>query len=194
MEVTGKILNILRGQGNHPTALVEMEGITVQQVLKLQQLDRITVSFKPYRKKRSLNANSYYWKLCSELASAMHVSRAEMHNILLDRYGVFATDESENRIVHFMPENTNHLKMVNMHYSPAGVRIAYEGTVYCKYYVLKGSSSFNTKEMSDLIEGTVSECKEMDIETLPPAEIERMIKSYAKKNDKGSAVFSPDES
>jgi len=44
--------------------------------------------------------------------------------------------------------------------------------------MLKGSSAYDTQEMSVLIEGLVSECKELGIETLPPDEIKRMLMTY----------------
>jgi archaellum component FlaG (FlaF/FlaG flagellin family) len=40
--------------------------------------------------------------------------------------------------------------------------------------VFFGSSTFDTKSMSVFIDGIVSECKELGIETLPPDELERM--------------------
>lgn len=56
--------------------------------------------------------------------------------------------------------------------------------MYRWFYQIKGSSEYNTKEMSHLIDGIVSECKEMKIETLPPWEVERMMTAYAKKVEK----------
>lgn len=41
-----------------------------------------------------------------------------------------------------------------------------------------GSSTFDSKEMASFIDGIVSECKEMGIETLPPDEIERMRREW----------------
>ena len=40
--------------------------------------------------------------------------------------------------------------------------------------VYYGSSTFDTKEMSVFIDGIVRECKELGIETMTPAELERM--------------------
>ena len=56
--------------------------------------------------------------------------------------------------------------------------------MYRTYMMLKGSSEYDTKEMSHLIDGLVSECKEMGIETLPPEELERMMAAYGKKIEK----------
>lgn len=55
------------------------------------------------------------------------------------------------------------------------------GVMYRTYMMLKGSSEYDTKEMSRLIDGLVSECKEMGIETMPPEELERMMAAYEKK-------------
>jgi len=44
-----------------------------------------------------------------------------------------------------------------------------------------GSSTYNTKEMSVLIDGIVNECKEQGIETLTPEEIADMKRKWLKK-------------
>ena len=183
-----KILQIMRGHGNRPTVLMEIEGITVPQLIKLQGWETLSLTLKKYREKRSLNANSYYWKLCRDLAHEMDTSEEEMHNQLLERYGVYRTDEDGNLIPHFLPDSVNYLKKKYDHYTPAGSWLDHEGTRYCKYWELKGSSEYDSKEMGHLIEGLISECKECGIETIPPAELERMMKEYAKKHDEVPAV------
>ncbi len=40
--------------------------------------------------------------------------------------------------------------------------------------VIRGSHTYDNKEMSALIDGTVEDAKEMGIETLSPGEIERL--------------------
>lgn len=44
-----------------------------------------------------------------------------------------------------------------------------------------GSSSYNTAEMSKLIELIVQECKQLGIETKPKAEIDSLLESWDKK-------------
>lgn len=53
--------------------------------------------------------------------------------------------------------------------------------MYRTYMMLKGSSTYNTREMSMLIDGLVSECRDAGIETMPQEELERMMKDYGKK-------------
>ena len=42
------------------------------------------------------------------------------------------------------------------------------------YWVVKESHLYNSEEMARLIDGTVTEAKELGIETLPPLEIKRL--------------------
>ena len=52
------------------------------------------------------------------------------------------------------------------------------GKLYRVYIVMKGSHQYDTKQMATLIDGVVSEAKEMGIETIPPQELERMKQSW----------------
>lgn len=54
--------------------------------------------------------------------------------------------------------------------------------------MLAGSSTYDTKEMSELINGLVAECKEQGIETLPPEELARMMAEYEENHRKKETV------
>jgi hypothetical protein len=43
---------------------------------------------------------------------------------------------------------------------------------------MRGSHTFNTKEMSRLIDGTIEEAKELGIETATPEQIRRMMAAW----------------
>ena len=59
-----------------------------------------------------------------------------------------------------------------------------DGTLFRTYKMLRGSSTYDTKEMSYLIDGLVGECRELGIETLPPRELERMMAVYEQNHNK----------
>lgn len=135
-----------------------------------------------WRDKRSLDANSYYWVLLSKLAGALKVSNSYMHNFMLRAYGqpdlyddkkayivLPDTDETEKKS---MESDTYHIKPTSE------VKMGRDGKMYRTYYLLRGSSSYDTAEMSRLIDGLVDECKDAGIETLPPDELERMMRIY----------------
>ena len=53
----------------------------------LEQNKEKKFEIKEYKKKRSLNANNYFWELTTELANVMRMDKEEMYFKLLQKYG-----------------------------------------------------------------------------------------------------------
>lgn len=144
--------------------------------------EEISVEIKKHRKKRSLDANSYYWVLVTKISESLKVSKPFAHNMLLRKYGQI--EMFDNRAVYIViPDSEESTKKADeaeyYHLKPtAQVKEGKDGIMYRTYMMLRGSSDYDTREMSELIDGTVSEAKQMGIETLPPHEIERMKKEW----------------
>ena len=126
------------------------------------------------RGKRSLNANNYHWSLCEQMAKALKVSKYEVHNQLMIDYGTDWLDEDGDRVYVLMKDNDRYLRMETTHYRPTDATEDRKGTLYRWFVLLLPSHLMSTKEMSELIDGTVSEAKELGIDTRTPDEIERM--------------------
>ncbi len=145
------------------------------------------VDIKEHKARRSLNANSYYWQLVGKLAQTERLSTSYIHNLLLRQYGqpeyvsdrlvyvVIPDDDMSTRKAE--ESDTYHLKPTSQ------VKIGKDNIAYRTYIMLRGSHSYDTKEMSCLINGAVEMAKESGIETLPPQEIERLINAI--NNAKG---------
>lgn len=120
------------------------------------------------RKKRSLNANNYSWKLTDELAdkltvAGVNLSKEECHAEMIFRYGQLMLDENE------MPITISVLKGVKVtDFYPYAKEIG-TGTVndkeFTHYRIYRGSHTYDTREMSIFISGIVAECKEQGIDT-----------------------------
>ena len=131
----------------------------------------LSIEVKEYRQKRSLNANAYFHTLVDKIAEAQGVSHTEIHNQLIAEYGC-VDEEVKNLII---DDDIPWVKLEALHLRPTtATRLLDNGKLYRVYIVMRGSHTYDTKEMSRLIDGTVSEAKELGIETLPPEEIERM--------------------
>lgn len=145
----------------------------------------LTITAKKYSKKRSMEANAYYWKLASELADKLGVSKPYLHNLLLRRYG--QPEIIDGKLVYLvLPDSDSGTRKADeaetYHIRPtAQVKEGSDGLMYRTYIMLRGSSTYDTAEMSRLIDGLISECKEQGIETLPPEELQRMMKAYEQK-------------
>lgn len=147
---------------------------------------KLVLEIKPYRKRRSLDANGYYWQLLGQLADTLRIPKNELHNRMLRQYGQLMiiddqavytvlpdTEEAEKAIA---GAETYHLKPTSQ------VKKGKGGRMYRTYMMIRGSSDYDTKEMSLLIGGLVEECKEQGIETMTSEELERMFASEKKHN------------
>ncbi len=191
MNFIGRIKDIGRTLGGSYTITLESPLIAMDEANGLSQLEKLDVVIKKHREKRSLDANAYYWKLASEVADALHVSKPYIHNYLLRKYGQI--EIIDGRAVYIVIPDTveaqeavdeaqyYHLKATSQ------VKEGKDGIMYRTYMMLKGSSGYDTKEMSHLINGLVSECREMGIETVPPDELQRMMSAHAGKQEKHSS-------
>lgn len=162
------------------TITVEVEGPLPEGMeTSLQGVD-LKLTLVKYRKKRSLDANAYYWVLVTQIAEALKIGKVEAHNQLLSDYGQL--DMQDGQVVSVMlREDIDWRRLAELHLRPTSKVITNsKGTTFRCYFVCRGSHTYDTKEMSVLINGTVSEAKELGIETLTPAEIQRMLNETKK--------------
>jgi len=124
-----------------------------------------------HKNKRSLNANNYAWKLITELANEMRLSKEEVYMQMLKDYGQSYKIETpiENKI------NDDSIK----YFEKRDVFVK-DGQVYQEYIIFRGTSGYDSKEMSIFIDGLVQECRQLGIETLEDLEIKRLLKEMEK--------------
>lgn len=143
---------------------------------------RLRIEVKKYTEKRSLTANGYYWTLVAKLAGALGVSNARCHNMLLRRYGqpwIFDGEEVKVMIPDTAEAELAILEDEREHMKPTSeITVDRGGNFRRVYRLLRGSHDYNREEFARLIDGTVDECKQMGLETLPPDELARMMEAY----------------
>ena len=158
MRFTGKLKEPIIDFVTHRlTILFEPNEDFLETYEELKGKEVLSLEIKPYRKKRSLDANAYYWVLLTKLAKVMNTSNAEMHNLMLIHYGepiymtVPDTEDAEKKV----------MQATEYHLMPTSqVRQGLDGIVYRKYKLLRGSSTYDTSEMARLIDGLITSCKE----------------------------------
>lgn len=139
---------------------------------ELKDCEKLSLEIKPYRRRRSLDANAYYWVLLTKLAKKIGLSNPEAHNMLLCGFGqvelfgnkavyitIPDTEEAEKKVKN---ATDYHLQATSQ------VREGNDGIMYRTYKLLRGSHTYNTEEMARLIDGLVQCCKEAGI---PDADI-----------------------
>jgi len=126
-----------------------------------------TVEIKKHRKPRSKDANSYFHVLCGKIADKMGVSKAEVKNKMISLYGQpELIDGSVNYMV--VRDEMDVSKFEHLHLQPTTQTQVLKGKLYRVYAVMRGvgltrEETYDTKEMSILIDGTISEAKEIGL-------------------------------
>ena len=173
--------------------LITLECETPPEVYDSTRDEELNVEIKRYRKKRSLNANNYFYVLVNKIAEALGISDSEVHDRLLsDNISYIYNDENaiDWTVRDWKTNKYQLVKVDNEYWLDSGMEAVLAkpaGGYYMTgdspkrsniFWHIKGSHQMNTKEMSRLIDGAVNEAKELGIETLTPAELERMKQSW----------------
>ena len=171
MEFTGELKGIVRdyqtNQFNITFSINESSAVNEIDMLKDCKL---SIKAVKYRKKRSLDANAYLWVICSKLAEVHQTSKEEIYEQMLQKYGVLYQDEEDNYIIVTLKADIDTSKLEGhwKYYKSS------DDGKFKSYLMIKGTSLYNTSEMARFIDMVVQEAKEEGIETLTPAELERM--------------------
>lgn len=137
---------------------------------------------KEHKEKRSLDSNSYFHALCDKLRFKIDPvpwSMAHIKNYLITSYGQVERDEDGNIV--YIKANIPAEKMQEVEYLHC-LPVKYESDTVVIYRVYRGSHTYDSKEMSQLIAGTVDECRAVGIETATPAELARMAELWRVKH------------
>lgn len=183
MQTTGIIEDIsidYKTRKSKISLLLDTKEIEIVEQLKNE--NKLNVELKKYREKRSINANNYFWKLLQELCDLAEIETIEEYKRRVKELGIFRRFKIEK----------DNIKTFEKMWTTQGIawfcEIAdteYIGDIEFKiinaYY---GSSSFNTKQMSRLINDLVQDCQAYGIETKTPAEIENLLRSWENEQKK----------
>lgn len=143
------------------TALVSM----------IRQGDEQEYELYIHRKKRTLNQNSYYWQLLGKVARLLGKTNTELHNEMIADYGFVDSDIGYL----ILKDSIDWRQIPFLHLKPTTRTKVMDNGVLCRaYYVMRGSSTYNTTEMSRLLDGMIQEAHAQGIETMTPAQLERM--------------------
>ena len=167
MRITGRIVGAnIDFRTNKPCLTLEVNERNDFEALvdEMKDKDKLSIEVKPFRQHRSLNANAYAWLLIGKIADVLRAGKDEIYCQLLKRYG-----QSELISVLSHVPIGNYIK----YYEEAG-ESKLNGKDFTHYRVYKGSSEFDTREMSIFIDGVVSEAKELGIQTETPNQIAEM--------------------
>lgn len=174
MKVKAHNIKLQYNDKREPEIILTVKGRVEQEVAELQDViskgKELLAEIKVYRNHRSLDSNSYMWILLSKMADVLHTTKDELYLEVLSRHGVFTHIVVKPNIVDKVKQEWRTVRELG--------EVTVNGKTGIQLQCYFGSSSYDTKEMSVLIDGVVSECKELDIETMEQAELESLKNSW----------------
>lgn len=119
---------------------------------------------KENSKHRTLTQNAYAWSLINELANKLNISKEDMYLKMLKDYGqsTILSIKQEVDISGFFK-----------YYEIIG-ESELNGKIFTHIKAFKGSSQFNTKEMTVFLNGIIQECESVGIPTLTEEQIKKL--------------------
>ena len=122
------------------------------------------------KKKRSTDANALCWKMCTEIANVLRTEKESVYVEMLRRYG-------QSDIVSVV--SSVDVKGYFKYYEEFG-RGTVNGKEFTHYKVYKGSSEYDTREMSILLDGILDEAKALDIEVITEREKSLLLTEWGR--------------
>ena len=145
------------------------------QIVRNRKRALYDLDIKEHRKKRSLDANAYCWTLINKIADALRITPIEIYRQAIQNIG------GNYEVIPIKAEAADHFKRV---WEAKGLgwpcvdmgKSKIEGYRNLRAYY--GSSTYDTRQMSQLIDNLVQDCKALDIETMTPDKLALLMEEW----------------
>ena len=178
MEATGKVKDITKDwKSNHYLLTLDLDYADQNALNDITGIDHLDITIRQHKEKRSLNANALLWKCLGDIAAALRTDKWMVYLEMLKRYGVYTYVCVKPKAVPMLKKQWRECEEVG--------EVDIHGEKAIQMLCYYGSSTYNTKQFSVLLDGVISEMKEMGLET-PSSDYMRMclekLEDEEKKN------------
>lgn len=177
-ELTGRMLPPMSYYGmDKPVLALEVNENTetlFQIFEELKSTEKLSIKITKHTKKRSLDANAYAWVLIGKIAEKTNVPRVDVYRNAIREIGgnydvVCAQDKAVDSLCAAWQKNGIGWITDTM---PSKLEDCTNVMLY------HGSSSYDTQQMSRLINLLVQDCEQLGVETKSPEELDSLLRSW----------------
>ena len=173
MKVTGKIVGAsIDFKTGKPTISFEVNERNDFELLvdEMKGLEKLSIDIKPFRQRRSLDANAYCWVLIDKIAESFGESKESVYRQYITNIGgnsevVCVKNNAVERLCRGWQRN-------GLGWQTETFESKIEGCTNVTLYY--GSSVYDSAQMSRLLDLIVQDCKQLGIPTETPNEIARL--------------------
>ena len=175
MECTGKLINASKDWKTgqlHLTFSIN-EASTINEIDRIKDCEKLRIKAAKYKKKRSLDANALLWHCLGEISAALRTDKWEVYLQMLKRYGKYTYICVKQNVVDAVKQQWRECEVIG--------EMEINGQKAVQLLCYFGSSMYNTQEFSVLLDGVISEMKEMGLETPTSQEMRRALEQWEKQ-------------
>lgn len=135
----------------------------------------LDITAKEHKERRSLNANALLWACLGEIAGSLMADKWDIYLYMLRRYGQFT-------YISVLPDAVDAVKRQWRECEVVG-EIEIFGKKAVQMLCYYGSSTYNSKEFSILLDGVISEMKEIGLDPPMPERVKASLEAWEKMCD-----------
>lgn len=178
MDLSGRVKEITRDYMTKKPMVTFLLNEDPQGIEDLGDKD-LVIKVVKRTKPRSLDSNAYFHVLCDKMRQKLGISMAACKNQMITSYGQIEYIDEGQALIYKTNADFKYIQELE----EAHLKFLKQGEDGAYWYkVYRGSHTYNSQEMAQLIQGTVEEAKELGIETLTPAELQRMNELWKQKH------------
>lgn len=133
----------------------------------------LDISFGKHRNKRSLDANACLWACIGQIAEQIRADSWSVYLYMLERYGKYTHIVVKPEAVPDLKRQWREIKVV-------GDTLIY-GEPMKQVLCFYGSSTYDSKEFSRLLDGVISEMQDLGLEAPIREDIRLIMEEYDKR-------------
>ncbi len=162
MQCTGKFVDAGRNWQNGKVRITfELNENITEQLNEISDVEKLDIKAVKHREKRSLDANALLWKCLGDIAGALRADKWDIYLTMLKRYGKYTHIVVKENAVDAVKAQWRECEVIG--------DMIVNGQRAVQMLCYFGSSSYNTQEFSRLLDGVISEMRELNLE-LPVSE------------------------
>lgn len=176
METTGRLTSvtkdILSGKLN---VTFQIDTEPVEELNVLGRMEQIDILAEKHKKKRSNDANGLLWYCLGEIAKSMSppADKWDVYLDMLKHYGQYTYICVKPNVVDAMKAQWRECEVVG--------EIDINGQQAVQMLCYFGSSTYDSKQFSVLLEGVIGEMKNLGLTPPTPKELRRVIEQWEKQ-------------
>lgn len=177
----GQLVDLSLSMGGKQRVTLELDEDFREAFDKLRDTP-VEVTIKRHRARRSLDANAYAWVLIDRLAEELGLRKEEVYRRAIKGIGgvsqtVCVKECATDAICSAWCKN-------GVGWQAERFPSKLPGCVNVTLYF--GSSTYDTRQMSALIDSLIEDCKAVGIEIKSPAEIESLLEQFERSSSHGT--------